>query len=161
MSAPQDLWAKPLAKRLVDRFRSQALAYIRITAGAYDETTGTASLTETVIPAAGAVVKSMQGEREGVQQGHEVEVWIDHETVPWPVNTSDKLQYLGRRWKIVSIEPTYGSGGEGGSGGPIFLTTLDGKIITTLDGKAIILQGSGVAAGQFNMYASKVRARAE
>jgi hypothetical protein len=159
MSAPQDLWAKPLARRLVDRFRSQAVSYIRITPGAYDETTGAASVTETTIPAAGAVVKSMQGEREGVQQGHEVEVWIDHETVPWPVSTNDRLQYLGRRWKITKIEPTYGSGGEG-NGGPVYLTTLDGKIITTLDGKAIIVQGSG-SGGQFNMYASKVTARAE
>jgi hypothetical protein len=159
MSAPQDAWAKPLAKRLVDRFRSQALSYIRITPGAYDETTGTATVTETVIPAAGAVVKSMQGEREGVQQGHEVEVWIDHTTVPWPVSTNDRLQYLGRRWKITKIDPTYGSGGEG-NGGPVYLATLSGRIITTLDGKAIVVQGSGGVA-QPIMYASKVTARAE
>lgn len=160
MSARQDAWAKPLAKRLVDRFRSQALSYIRITPGAYDETTGTATITETVIPAAGAVVKSMQGERDGVLQGHEVEVWIDHETVPWPVSTNDRLQYLGKRWKITSIEPTYGSGGEPSSQ-VIYLTTLDGKILTTLDGKALIALGSGGGSGEFNMYASKVTARAE
>jgi hypothetical protein len=160
MSAPQDAWAKPLAKRLVDRFRSQALSYIRITPGAYDETTGTATVTETVIPAAGAVVKSMQGERDGVQQGHEVEVWIDHETVPWPITTNDRLQYLGKRWKITAIDPTYGSGGDPPTG-PVYLTTLDGKIITTLDGKALIALGSQNALAQFNMYASKVTARAE
>jgi len=160
MSAPQDAWAKPLAKRLVDRFRSQALSYIRITPGTYDETTGTATVTETVIPAAGAVVKSMQGERDGVQQGHEVEVWIDHETVPWPITTNDRLQYLGKRWKITAIDPTYGSGGDPPTGA-IYLTTLDGKIITTLDGKALIVQGPQNAPAQFNMYASKVTARAE
>jgi hypothetical protein len=158
MTAPQDAWAKPLAKRLVDRFRSQALSYVRITPGAYDETTGTVLLSELVIPAAGAVVKSTQGERDGVLQGHEVEVWIDHETVPWPISTNDRLQYLGKRWKITAIDPTYGSGREP-STGPIYLTTLDGKIITTLDGKALIAQGS--ADGAFNMYASKVTARAE
>ncbi len=158
MTAPQDAWAKPLAKRLVDRFRSQALSYVRITSGAYDETTGAVSVSEIIIPAAGAVVKSMQGERDGVLQGHEVEAWIDHATVPWPVSTNDRLQYLGKRWKITAISPTYGSGREP-STGPIYLTTLDGKIITTLDGKALIVQGS--ADGQFNMYASKVTARAE
>jgi hypothetical protein len=160
MSAQQDLWAAPLAKRLVDRFRSQALSYVRIAPGAYDETTGTATVAETVIPAAGAVVKSMQGERDGVLQGHEVEVWIDHKTVPWPITTNDRLQYLGKRWKITAINPTYGSGGEP-STVPTYLTTLNGKIITTIDGKAIIVQGSGNSENQFNMYASKVTARAE
>jgi hypothetical protein len=160
MTAPQDAWAKPLAKRLVDRFRSQALSYVRITPGAYDETTGTVAVTEVIIPAAGAVVKSTQGERDGVLQGHEVEVWIDHETVPWPVSTNDRLQYLGKRWKITAIDPSYGSGGEPAAG-PTYITTLDGKIITTLDGKGLIIQGSGVTVNQFNMYASKVVARAE
>lgn len=160
MTAPQDAWAGPLAKRLVDRFRSQSLTYIRVQSGGYDETTGTVLTVQLTIPAAGAVVKSMQGERDGVQQGHQVEAWIDHQTVPWPITTNDRLQYLGKRWKIVSIEPTYGSGGEGSSGFKC-LTTLNGKIITTLDGKAIVLQGSSLEASTFNMYASKVRARAE
>jgi hypothetical protein len=160
MTAPQDAWAKPLAKRLVDRFRSQALSYVRIESGTYDETTGAVSVTETVIPAAGAVVKSMQGERDGVLQGHEVEVWIDHEAVPWPVSTNDRLQYLGKRWKITAINPTYGSGGEP-SPGPAYITTLDGKAITTLDGKALIVQGTSGIPDSFQMYASKVTARAE
>lgn len=160
MNAPQDAWAGPLAKRLVDRFRSQALSYIRIAPGQYDEETGTITVTETVIPAAGAVVKSMQGERDGVQQGHQVEAWIDHETVPWAITTNDRLQYLGKRWKIIAIDPTYGSGGEPSSEA-IYLTTLDGKAITTLDGRAIIIQGSGAGSAQFSMYASKVTARAE
>lgn len=160
MNASQDVWAKPLAKRLVDRFRSQALSYVRVTPGGYDEETGTIVVSETVIPAAGAVVKSMKDERSGVQQGHQVEAWIDHETVPWPISTNDRLQYLGKRWKIVAIDPTYGSGGEP-SLGAVYLTTLDGKIITTLDGKAILAQGFTVGSSQFSMYASKVTARAE
>ena len=160
MTAPQDSWAKPLAKRLVDRFRSQDVSYVRIAPGAYDETTGTATLNEAVIPAAGAVVRSMQGERDGVQQGHTVEVWIDHQTIPWPVSTNDRLEYLGRRWKIIAIDPTYGSGGTPGTTSA-YITTLDGKVITTLDGKAFVTQGSTIEGGQFNMYASKVTARAE
>lgn len=160
MTAPQDAWAKSLAKRLVDRFRSQDISYIRIAPGAYDETTGVASIAETTIPAAGAVAKSMQGERDGVQQGHTVEVWIDHATVPWPVSTNDRLEYLGRRWKITAVDPTYGSGGTPGTTSA-YITTLDGKVITTLDGKALVTQGSTLAEGQFNMYASKVTARAE
>lgn len=159
MSAPQDLWAIPLAKRLVDRFRSQKVAYIRVAPSSYDEQTGTIAATETRIEAAGAVVKSMKGERDGVQQGHEVEVWIDHITVPWVVTTQDRIEYLGKRWKIISIDPTYGSGGDGFAQAA-GLVTLSGDTITTLSGDRLIALGAG-AAIPFNMYASKVTARAE
>jgi hypothetical protein len=159
MNAPQDVWAGPLALKMVSKYRSKALTYIRIQPGPYDETTGTTSLTETSIPAAGAVVQSGKGEVKGVQQDHEMEAWIDHVTVPWPISTNDRLQYLGRRWKIVDIL-TYGSGG-GDSKGPVYITTLDGKILTTLDGKAIIAQGESSNKFDFSMYASRLRARAE
>jgi hypothetical protein len=109
MSAPQDIWAIPLAKELVDRFRSQALTYVRVTSGVYDEELGTVATTESRISAAGAVAKTMKGERDGVQQGNELEAWIDHTTVPWPLSTQDRLEYMGKRWKIVSISPTYSS----------------------------------------------------
>ncbi|MFO7946766.1 MAG: hypothetical protein R6V19_08120 [Armatimonadota bacterium] len=45
-------------------------------------------------------MQSMKRERDGVQQQSELEVWIDHITVPWPISTKDRLEYLGRRWKI-------------------------------------------------------------
>jgi hypothetical protein len=112
MTAPQDRWAIPLAKRLVDRFRCQELSYIRISAGSYNEQTGAVTASEEEIAAAGAVVKMMKGERDGVQQAAEVEVWIDHTTVPWPISTKDQLEYMGRRWKIISIDPSYGSSEE-------------------------------------------------
>ena len=109
MSSPQDLWAIPLAKELVDRFRSQALTYIKVTPGVYDETTGTVAATEVSFTAAGAVSMSGKGEREGVEQENELEVWIDHATVPWPLSTQDRVEYMGRRLKVVSISPTYSS----------------------------------------------------
>jgi len=160
MNALQDAWAGPLAAKMISRFRSQALTYIKVSPGAYDEATGIISNTETSYSAAGAVVRSMKVERDGVQQGNDVEVWVDHETVPWPISSDDRLQYLGRRWKVNEIE-SYGSGGDGILVGPIYLTTLNGKIITTLDGKAIIVQGGGSGVSGFTMYASRVVARAE
>ena len=115
MSAPQDAWAGPLAKEIIDGWRSTDLTYIKISPGAYDETTGAITLTETPIAAAGAVVKTVQEERDGVMQDHELTAWIDHATVPWPINTNDRLSYLGRRWKITSTDPTYSSGSQVGS----------------------------------------------
>ena len=159
MNAAQDAWAGPLAKRLVSRFRTQALSYIRVQPGSYDEETGTIPIAESSIPAAGAVARTKKVERDGVQQGHEIEAWIDHETVPWPISTADCLQYLNSRWKITGIV-SYGSGMTS-AGGEVRIMTLDGKTITTLDGKVLVAQGGGSAIVTYSMYASKITARAE
>ncbi len=160
MNAPQDAWAKPLSKRMIDKYRSQSLTYIKIASGAYDETLGTVAVTETRFTAAGAVTRSKKSERNGTQQGNEVSVWVDHDTVPWPISSNDRLEYLGRKWKVTEVE-SYGSGIDGVIVGPIYLTTLDGKLITTLDGKAFVVQGSESGTTTFAMYASKITARAE
>jgi hypothetical protein len=160
MSAPQDAWAGPLAKDLVDAWRTTDLTYIRVSTGAYDETTGTIPVTETTIAAAGAVVRTSQVERDGTQQEHELTAWIDHATVPWPVTTKDRLQYLGRKWKITEVSPSYGSG-MGSSGGATLLTTKSGWVLTTRSGIPLAVKGSGGSITSFNMYASKIIARAE
>lgn len=160
MSAPQDAWAGPLAKSLIDAWRSTDLTFVRVEPGVYDEATGTIVVTETAIPSAGAVVRSSQVERDGTQQEHELIAWIDHATVPWPVTTKDRLRYLGRTWKIVGIDPTYGSGTAQDSGA-IYLETQGHSIITSLDGAMFIVQGSENTIASFNMYASKITARAE
>lgn len=160
MNAPQDAWAGPLAKRMIDRYRSQALAYVKVDFEEYDETTGEIVSNEAIYPAAGAVAWSRKSERDGVQQGNELEVWIDHQTVPWPITSSDRLQYLNRKWKIVEIE-SYGSGDDGSAIGPIYITTLNGKIITTIDGKALVIKKINNPLPGYTMYASKVTARAE
>lgn len=159
MNAPQDTWAIPLAARMVSRYRSQALTYVRVQPGAYDETTGTIASSETIIPAAGAVVESAKSEHSGTQQGNEIEAWIDHKTVEWPISTNDQLEYLGRRWKITKIT-SYGSGGDPVSH-LVYITTLDGKLITTLSGKPIVAQGFGPGGSAYSMYASQIIARAE
>jgi len=160
MNAPQDAWAGPLAKRLIDRFRSQALTYVRVDFGPYDETIGEIDSIETSYAAAGAVARSMKIERDGVQQGQQVEVWVDHKIVPWPISSNDCLRYQGRKWKVTEIE-SYGSGTDGSTIGPVYLTTLDGKLITTLDGKVFIAKEAGGALNGITMYASKVMARME
>lgn len=160
MNAPQDEWAGPMAKRLVDAFRTSDLTFIHVETGTYDPTTGTIPLTETPVPSAGAVVKSRQVERDGTEQYHEVIAWIDHETVPWPVSTQDRLQYLGRRWKVVEIGPTYGSGTGQGSD-VTYLGTLDGLILSTLNGALFVIQSPSIGPQQPTMYASKIIARAE
>jgi hypothetical protein len=159
MNASQDAWAGPLAKRMITRYRTKLLTYIKTTSSVYDETTGTIANSETTYSAAGAVVRSEKIERDGTLQGHEMEAWIDHETVPWPISSNDLLQYLGRRWRVTDIE-SYGSGG-GDSIVSVYITTIDGKIIATADGKSFVVQGNGSEPFPFTMYASKIIARAE
>lgn len=160
MNAPQDAWAGSLAERMITRFRSQALAYVKVDYGAYNEATGEIASTQKTYPAAGAVASSTKVERDGVQQGHEMEAWIDHKTVPWPICSGDQLEYLGRVWKITEIE-SYGSGGDGWLVGPVYLTAQDGKVIATINGKAFVVLGPGSEPLDYAMYASRVVARAE
>lgn len=183
MTAPQDLWAIPLARTLVDAFRSQDVTYVKVAPGVYDPATGIVAATEERFPAAGAVTQWMKGEREGVGQGAEVQVWVEHQTVPWPISTDDRLEFLGRRWKVVKIDPTLGSGGDGvpslTTQPPKKLTTQDGIFITTQSGAILVREGpdgflvtqdgqrlilgkrAPTIDGWWGAYASKVTARAE
>jgi hypothetical protein len=160
MAAPQDVWAKPLAEKMISKYRCQSLVYVKVSFGAYNEVAGNVPSIETKFKAAGAVMRSKKAERNGVQQGHEVEVWVDHKTVPWPITSSDRLEFLGRKWKVTEVA-SYGSGSDGTPVGPIYLTTLGGKVITTLDNKPFVVQGTENTIENFTMYASKIIARAE
>jgi hypothetical protein len=145
---------------MIDKYRTQALTYVSVTPGAYNETSGVITNTETTYAAAGVVTRSGKSQQSGVEQGHELEAWIEHETVPWPINSTDHLQYLGRRWKITEIE-SFGSGGDGLPAGEIYLSSIGGQLITTLNGSPIVLQGEGSEGSGFTMYASRIVARAE
>lgn len=159
INASHDIWAGELAKKMISAYRTQALTYVRVQAGAYSEEIGQIFLSESRFTSAGAVIASDRTERDGISQNHEVEAWIDHEAVPWPVTTSDYLQYLGKKWKITEIV-SYGSGG-GPSGNQVYITTRDGKNLVTQDGRQIIAKGEGSQEFPYTMYASRVRARAE
>ena len=70
MAAPQDTWARPLAKSLVDAFRVPSLSYIRVST-AYNTTTGLTTDTETTYTGAGALIKSSNNEETGELGGNE------------------------------------------------------------------------------------------
>ncbi len=107
MTAPQDVWARPLAKTLVDAFRVASLNFVRIT-NTYDPATGIVVPTEVVFPGAGALLMSSNTEAGGVAGPQELECWFDLEGIGdiWPT-TNDAIDYDGYRWKIVAINPKY------------------------------------------------------
>lgn len=105
--ASQDAWCRPLAKELVDLFRVSGLDFVRITT-AYDPATGTVTPTETVITGAGALLKTMSDEAGGVGGAQTLECWCDLQGLGdvWPT-TDDAIDYDGKRWKVIGIEPKY------------------------------------------------------
>jgi len=108
MAAPQDNWARPLAKSLVDSFRVPSLSYIRV-ATTYNTTTGLTTDTETTYTGAGAVIKSSNNEETGELGGNEsIDVWIDLQGIGdiYPT-TNDFISYDSKRWRIQAIDPKY------------------------------------------------------
>ena len=106
--ASQDSWAKPLAKQLVDLFRVDSFNYIRVTEPVYDPMTGTITGGETVFTSAGAVTKSGKMGDGSVGKSLYLEAWMDTEGIAEQFPTTDDMvEYNGRRWNIVNVDPQY------------------------------------------------------
>ena len=108
MAAPQDTWARPLAKSLVDAFRVPSLSYIRVST-TYNTTTGLTTDSETTYTGAGAVIKSTNTEETGETGGNEaIHVWLDLQGIGdvYPT-TNDLINYDSKKWRIQSIDPKY------------------------------------------------------
>lgn len=104
--AKQDLWAKPLAKLLVDLYRVTSLDYIRVSEPIYDPSTGIATPSETIYKSAGAVYPSFADQANGGPSNTieiKVEVCIEDvgEIIP---TTRDYITYEGRPWKVVDVK---------------------------------------------------------
>ena len=119
--ASQDAWARPLAKEMADVFRVASLTYVRVEQGSYDPVTGDVVETETSFPGAGVVLSTNESEGGGVAGTQELEVWIDMQGIGdvWPT-TRDRLEYLGKTWKVVDITPKY-------SGDTLYACKLTGR----------------------------------
>ena len=108
MTAPQDEWARPLAKSLVDAFRVPSLTYKRV-ATTYNTTTGLTTESETTYTGAGALIKTTNNEETGEIGGNEaIHVWLDLQGIGdiWPT-TNDLISYESKTWRIQSIDPQY------------------------------------------------------
>ena len=102
----QDSFARPLARTLVDQFRVTGLDYVRVDQPVYDPATGTATPTETIYTAAGAVYPSFSDQASGEANNAieiRVEVYLGDigDVVP---TTRDRIEYLGRSWKVVQVD---------------------------------------------------------
>ena len=104
--ASQDLWARPLAQTLVNEFRVTGLDYIRVDEPVYDPTTGTSTPTETRYTSAGAVYPTFEDQDQGGPSNQieiKVEIFLGDvdDVIP---TTRDRIDYLGRPWKVVRVD---------------------------------------------------------
>lgn len=110
MSAPQDVWAKPLALELVDLFRETEITFIRQEAQTYNPETGICEAATLQIKCGAAVESESITEEGGTNETHTAILWFDSTTLPIAPNTADAVQYKDRLWRIVSVDPLLGSG---------------------------------------------------
>ena len=108
--ASQDAWARPLAKTMVDQYRVQGLTYIRVDEPVYDPSTGTTTPSETTFTSAGAVFPSFSDQDQG-GPSNDIEIKVAiflgdvGDIIP---TTRDRLEYLGRPWKVVRVDLSSG-----------------------------------------------------
>ena len=114
MSAPQNSWAHPLGKTLVDAFRETQFWYIQKNTAkpSYDPATGKVdTVPPTIWHCGAAVVTKRQGphatfsEKGFAMQGTSVEVWIDGITLPIEPSTLDLCWYQNSSWQVTNVEP--------------------------------------------------------
>ena len=107
MAAPQDAWAKPIAKLANSTFLVPSLKYVRVSRS-YDPAVGDVTETETEFSNCGAVTKSGRTEAGGTAETYYLEVWLATESIgeEFPT-TGDHLLYQGKKWKCSSIDPQY------------------------------------------------------
>ena len=107
MAAPQDAWAKPIAKLANTAFVVPSLKYVRVSR-AYDPAVGDVTETETEFSNCGAVEQSGRVEAGGTSETYELVVWLATESIgeEFPT-TSDHLIYRGMKWKVTSINPEF------------------------------------------------------
>lgn len=110
MSAPQDAWAKPLALELVNLFRETEVTFIRQESQAYNPETGIVEAAKLQIKCGAAVESESISEEGGTNETHTAILWFDSTTLSIAPNTADVVEYKGRVWRIVSVDPLLGSG---------------------------------------------------
>jgi len=114
MTAPQNSWAHPLGKTLVDAFRETQFWYIQknTVKPSYDPVTGKVdTVPPTIWHCGAAIVTKNQGphatfsEKGYSMQGTQVEVWIDGITLPIEPSTYDLCWYQNSSWQVTNVEP--------------------------------------------------------
>ena len=101
----------PAAENLIDNVFPTSIVYLQTENPTYDPATGqtTPNVTEFKINA--GILSSGRNEQGGIGEEHELRLWIHHGAAGLPVlpQTSDRVLYMNKYWKVFKIDPTYHS----------------------------------------------------
>ena len=101
----------PAAENLIDNVFPTSIVYLQTENPTYDPATGqtTPNVTEYSINA--GILSSGRNEQGGIGEEHELRLWINHGAAGLPVlpQTSDRVLYMNKYWKVFKIDPTYHS----------------------------------------------------
>ena len=118
MSAPQNVWAKPLAAQLVSLFRETNVWFLQSAGStAYDPLTGNVGTSKPTIWHCGAaVVTKLFGPHAaynaaGFIGGSDVVFWFDSTTLPIEPTTADAIWYQGGSLVVTQVDPLLESDG--------------------------------------------------
>ena len=103
----------PVAEELINEVFPTKIRYFRNTGPGYDPSTGEVTPNTVEYEISAGVLSSGRTEEGGVAESQEARLWIHHGANGFPFlpTTADVVEYLGLRWKVTSIDPTYSSDG--------------------------------------------------
>lgn len=101
----------PLAQELIDGDFPTQVIYHRVAQGDYDPATGVVSAATTDYTVNAGILSSGRSEQGGASEGRQLRLWLHHGAggLPFLPETGDSITYLGVRWKVTGVDPTYHS----------------------------------------------------
>ena len=101
----------PVAEELIDVTFPTPIKYLQTENPTYDPATGqtTPNVTEYSIKA--GILSSGRSEQGGIGETHDLTLWVHHGPRGLPVlpQTSDRVLYRSKYWKVFEVDPTYHS----------------------------------------------------
>ena len=101
----------PVAEELIDSVFPTPITYLQTENPTYDPATGQTVPNVTQYSINAGILSSGRNEQGGIGEDHEMRLWIHHGARGLPVlpQTSDRVLYRDRYWKVFKIDPTYHS----------------------------------------------------
>ena len=102
----------PVAEELIDDVSSPRRSSIsRLSNPTYDPATGQTVPNVTEYSINAGILSSGRNEQGGIGEDYEMRLWIHHGARGLPVlpQTSDRVFYREKYWKVFKIDPTYHS----------------------------------------------------
>ena len=101
----------PAAENLIDNVFPTPIVYLQTENPTYDPASGQTVPQVTEFKINAGILSSGRNEQGGIGEEHELRLWINHGAAGLPVlpQTSDRVLYMNKYWKVFSVDPSYHS----------------------------------------------------